>query len=106
MMGIKRRYVNTGGDCNHCRGGSRIYLCPFQAEHGKNSKDGECGICRKCAENLKDVATPADMKEKRRKIVALGGLIPCDGAAGGCSLTGDVETGLCEAHQRDPDCIT
>lgn len=40
---MKRRYVNTGGTCDHCRDGWRLFFCPLHLGQ-------DCGICRGCAQ--------------------------------------------------------
>jgi hypothetical protein len=42
---MTRRYTNTGGDCQHCGHGWRLFECP---------KHPECGICRTCASGITD----------------------------------------------------
>lgn len=39
---LRRRYVDTGGDCEHCQGGGRIFECPLCP----------AAVCMACARGL------------------------------------------------------
>lgn len=47
-MKPKRKYVNTDGDCDHCKLGGRLYFCLLH-DVSRALDAVACGICEKCA---------------------------------------------------------